>query len=171
MQFEFLQDASHVVPKALAGLLARNMKAAINTVFFEARRMVKSAATRNSKNRTGEDRHPARLQETVMLDKATVSTHYARLWTENPVWAFRNEDMPAHEIRAREGGVLAFTPKGGGGVIFAKVVQHPGSTGLHIWEKAEEYVEKNLDREIDIAFRMTLDEQQYTGRAESGFTG
>ena len=170
MQFEFLSDATHVVPKDINRLLARNLKTAINTAFYEARRMIKSSVPRNSKNRAGEDRHKAMLQETVYLDKATVSTHYARLWTDNPVWTFRNDDMPAHDIHPRnEGGVLVF--KIGGETIYAKVVHHPGSKGLHIWEHAEDYIDQQLPMMIDMAVRAALDERELTGPGEGSLTG
>lgn len=55
---------------------------------------------------------------------------------------FVEEGTAAHLIVPVNARVLAFTPRGGSGVVFARRVQHPGTTGLHMFQKAYEQLQR-----------------------------
>jgi hypothetical protein len=46
--------------------------------------------------------------------------------------------------------------KVGGKVVFARKVSHPGTKGKYSWKKADEFVEKNLPGQLQLAVDATL---------------
>ncbi|MGH9826365.1 MAG: hypothetical protein ACREDR_24315, partial [Blastocatellia bacterium] len=152
-------------------LLKYNIKIAMNGVFSTMREIVRSRVPKNSKNDEGDPRHPARLYETVDLNKATVSTNAATLSTENEIWYYYNEDMPAHLIEPRSSAsdmvagtshqALSFIWKGKR--VFFKSVHHPGSKGKHYWDEADQYMRAILPQMTKMAGDMALRGEIFTG--------
>ncbi len=166
MDIDYKLDDKPIVPRNLAALLNRNIKKAINGTFMEAREIVRGRVPRNRN-----DRHSERLYETVRLDLAKVSTHSARLWTENPIWPLFDEDTDPHIIEPKDPkGVLAFQSKTGE-LIFTRRVEHPGTKGHHYWDEARDYIDQNIGVAVDRAFQSALAGAELTGSAGGGLTG
>ncbi|MGH9761424.1 MAG: hypothetical protein ACREAC_11400, partial [Blastocatellia bacterium] len=127
------------VPNDQKRLFKYNVKVAMNGVFSTMREIVWSRVPKNFKNSNRDRRRPARLYETINLDKATISTNAATLSTDNEIWYYYNEDMPAHVIEPRHSvsdivagrsqQALSFIWHGE--PVFLKSVRHPGSKGKH----------------------------------------
>lgn len=56
--------------------------------------------------------------------------------SDHPATTFVIYGTKPHDIRPKAGGVLVFTPRGGGGKIFTRLVHHPGYKGNNFLQKA-----------------------------------
>jgi hypothetical protein len=176
--FDIVQEFDFDGVKKTQRLFGRNVSNAFKQTFKVMQDIIRARVPRNSKNADNEFRRPARLYETVQLNNATVQNASATLWTDNEIWYYYNEDMPAHIIQPR-GSVsdlvagtghqaLAFMWKGK--LVFFKKVQHPGSKGHHYWDEADQYMKAVLPQMTKLAGDAALRGEAFTGGDTSPLT-
>lgn len=145
----------------LGKLFDSNISAAINDVMDRARSDIRNAI-KKGKRQPGTSTERPHLRETIQLSRATPSMLYARVHTESPIMVFREKDTRAHIIEARDAKALRFVRRGK--VVFAKRVNHPGTRGLHIWQKTDTAVRERLYRAIDRAIDSAFQGMRYVRR-------
>lgn len=106
-----------------------------------ARQLAK--ASPSFKDRTG------RLRASIVRGQRSTWVHFVKAGSRRAPYAlFVEEDTKAHIIRARRVQFLRFVVAGGG-VRFARAVNHPGTTGKHFMRDARNRVELPLYRFIE----------------------
>lgn len=143
MSLSYAQDKTGVLKAGSAKLrsqLTSNASAMLNDLGRGARDRVRQPLTK----RTGDS-----LYNSVKVEIATKSMLIVKTYTQKASAVFRELDTKAHVIKPKKaGGVLVFIPKRGRNVVFAKLVNHPGTKGTHSWQYA------NLQFKMRIPFAM-----------------
>lgn len=138
---------------AFGRLLLRNAVAALNDIGESAR----------SRVRVGIPRHGGdSLYNSVKLDRAGISNPVFNVHTESPIAIFREVDTKPHVILPVNRKALRF--KVGRTLVFATKVNHPGTTGLHNWQYANQQVRQRLPWAMQAAIEATLNLQPYAKR-------
>lgn len=80
-------------------------------------------------------RVPGTLRESWKVGEVVITQGGARMsidvFTHDPVAPDVEWDTKPHEIRAHDGGVLRYWDRHGG-MVFATIVHHPGTKGVHM---------------------------------------
>lgn len=69
----------------------------------------------------------------------------SRVVTDDEIFGYQDKGTPRHVIRPRSKRFLRFSPKGGG-TVFAKKVNHPGTPAQRFSERAAAVVQKQFQR-------------------------
>jgi hypothetical protein len=133
--------------------LERNVNGALNDVIGAAYKTIRLAIP---------VRHKDGQRSQVHFHPAKISTVGARVETASQKMVFLEKDTKAHEIRAVRARALRFVIRGK--TIFAKSVQHPGTRGKHMWQRADAQVRERLIRRIDAAITSLFHGVSYVKR-------
>lgn len=149
MSLSYSEDKTGVLKAGstkLRNQLTSNAAACLNDLGRGARDRVRQPLTK----RKGDS-----LYNSVKVDLASAANLLVKTYTQKATAVFRELDTKAHIIEPKKaGGVLAFIPKRGRNVVFAKLVHHPGTKGTHSWQ----YANMQFKMRVPFAIKQMLDQ-------------
>jgi hypothetical protein len=159
MSLSYTQDKTGVLKAGSAKLrnqLTNNASAMLNDLGRGARDRVRKPLTKH----TGDS-----LYNSVKVQLATKANLTVKTYTQSATAVLRELDTKAHVIKPKKaGGVLAFIPKRGRNVVFAKLVHHPGTKGTHSWQYANLQFKMRIPFAVKQMFDQTFQLKPYTKR-------
>ena len=110
-------------------------------------------------------RKPGTLKESWEIGhlRKVANRYVLGVYTEDPIAPYVEFDTRPHRIKAKPGKMLRFRSSRTGEVLYRASVLHPGTTGVHMMERAMAEVDADADRLLASTVRAQWGRTRATG--------